>query len=140
MSQILYTFRILLLTIVLVVNICYSTIALFYLYFLLYLLFTISLCGLPGFVVDRARFFFWSNTHYNISLRYTHNIVQLNSFYVKFESKQFFCIYITNSMTNWQISVSEICQSWPNNGQKLLLVWSFVRYFFIMKLVNLLIV
>ena len=38
-------------------NSCYSAIALFYLYFLLYLLFTISLGGLPGFVVDGAMFF-----------------------------------------------------------------------------------
>ena len=33
---------------------------------------------------------FWSDTHYSISLRYIRNIVQLNSFYIKFDSKQFF--------------------------------------------------
>ena len=36
---------------------------------------------------------FWSDTHYSISLRYTHNIVQLNSFYINFDSKHFFYLY-----------------------------------------------
>ena len=36
---------------------------------------------------------FWSDTHYSISLRYTRNIVQLNSFYIKFDSKNFFYLY-----------------------------------------------
>jgi hypothetical protein len=33
---------------------------------------------------------FLSDTHYSISLRYTRNIMQLNSFYIKFDSKHFF--------------------------------------------------
>jgi hypothetical protein len=36
---------------------------------------------------------FWSDTHYSISLRYTRNIVQLNSFY--------------NTITNWRVSLSK---------------------------------
>jgi hypothetical protein len=36
------------------------------------------------------RHVFWSDTHYCISLRYTRNIVQLISFYIKFDSKHFF--------------------------------------------------
>ena len=36
-------------------------------------------------VVGGAMFFFWNDTHYVISLRYTRNIVQLNSFYIKFD-------------------------------------------------------
>jgi hypothetical protein len=35
---------------------------------------------------------FWSDTHYSISLCYTHNIVRLNSFYIKFESN--FCSWL----------------------------------------------
>ena len=58
--------------------------------------------------------FFWSDTHYSISLRYTRNIVQLNSIYIKIDSKPFF-IYIINTITNWQVSLSKICHSWPNN-------------------------
>ena len=40
-------------------------------------------------VVGGWRHVFWSDTH-SISLRYTHNIVQLNWFYIKFYSKHFF--------------------------------------------------
>jgi hypothetical protein len=58
---------------------------------------------------------FWSDTHYSISLRYTRNIMQLNSFYIKFDSKHFFCIYIINTITNWRVSLSKICHEWPNN-------------------------
>jgi hypothetical protein len=58
---------------------------------------------------------FWSDTHYSISLRYTRNIVQLNSFYIKFDSKHFYFIYIINTITNWRLSLSKICHSWPNN-------------------------
>ena len=36
---------------------------------------------------------FWSDAHYSISLHYTRNIVQLNSFYIKFDSKHFFYLY-----------------------------------------------
>jgi hypothetical protein len=41
-------------------------------------------------VMGGWRHVFWSDTHYSISLRYTPNIVQLNSFYIKFDSKHFF--------------------------------------------------
>jgi hypothetical protein len=41
-------------------------------------------------VVGGWRLVFWSDTHYSISLRYTRNIAQLNSFYIKFNSKHFF--------------------------------------------------
>ena len=44
-------------------------------------------------VVGGWRHVFWSYTHYSISLRYTRNIVQLNSFYIKFDSKHFFYLY-----------------------------------------------
>jgi hypothetical protein len=44
-------------------------------------------------VVGGWRHVFWSDTHYSISLRYTRNIVQLNSFYIKFDSKHFFYLY-----------------------------------------------
>jgi hypothetical protein len=36
---------------------------------------------------------FWSDTHYSISLCYTRNIVHLNSFCIKFESKHFLYLY-----------------------------------------------
>jgi hypothetical protein len=44
-------------------------------------------------VVGEWRHVFWSGTHYSISLRYTRNIVQLNSFCIKFDSKHFFYLY-----------------------------------------------
>jgi hypothetical protein len=66
-------------------------------------------------VVGWWRHAFWSDTHYSISLRYTRNIVQLSSFYIKFDSKHFFFINIINTITNWRVSLSKICQSWPNN-------------------------
>ena len=65
-------------------------------------------------VVGGWRHVFWNDTHYRISLRYTRNIVQLNSFYIKFDSKHFF-FYIINTITNWRVSLSKICHSWPNN-------------------------
>jgi hypothetical protein len=40
-------------------------------------------------VLGGWRHVFWSDTHYCISLRYTRNIVQLISFYIKFDSKHF---------------------------------------------------
>jgi hypothetical protein len=65
-------------------------------------------------VVGGWRHFFWSDTHYSISLRYTRNIVQLNPFYIKsFET--FFFICIMNTITNWRVSLSKICHEWPNN-------------------------
>jgi hypothetical protein len=51
---------------------------------------------------------FWSDTHYSISLRYKRNIVQLNSFYIKFDSKHFkndSFIYKSQEHTNVQIKV-----------------------------------
>ena len=66
-------------------------------------------------VVGGWRHVFWSDTHYSISLRYTHNIVQLISFYIKFDLKHFFFIYKINTITNWRVSLSKICHSWPNN-------------------------
>jgi hypothetical protein len=59
----------------------------------------------------------WSDTHYSISLRYARNIVQLNSFYIKFDSKHFFFIYIINTITNWRVSLSKICHEWPNKNK-----------------------
>ena len=44
-------------------------------------------------VMGGWRHVFWSDTHYSISLCYTRNIVQLNSFYIKFDSKHFFYQY-----------------------------------------------
>ena len=38
-------------------------------------------------VVGWWRHVFWSDTHYSISLRYTRNIVQLTSFYIKFDAR-----------------------------------------------------
>jgi len=79
-----------------------------------------------------------------ISLRYTRNIVQLNSFYIKFDSKHFF-IYIINTITNWWVSLSKICHSWPNNivtHSCAVRILELLRYlvirdiFLIMKLVN----
>ena len=55
----------------------------------------------------------WGDTH-SISLCYMRNIVQLNWFCTIFESKHFL-IYIINTITNWWISLSKICHSWPNN-------------------------
>ena len=57
---------------------------------------------------------FWSDRHYSISLCYTRNIMQLTSFYIKFDSKHFF-IYLINNITNWRVSLSKICHSWQNN-------------------------
>jgi hypothetical protein len=65
-------------------------------------------------VVGGWRHVFWSDTHYSISLHYTRNIVQLNSFYIKTIWNIFF-IYIINTITNWRVSLSKICHSWPNN-------------------------
>jgi hypothetical protein len=54
--------------------------------------------------------FFWSHTHNSISLRYTRNIVQLNSFYIKFDSKHFVYLYKRSQITsnyyvsNWKSS------------------------------------
>ena len=42
-------------------------------------------------VVSGWHHVFWSDTHYSISLRYTCNIVQLNSFYIKFDSCSVSC-------------------------------------------------
>ena len=55
--------------------------------------------------------------HYSIFLPYTCNIVQLNSFYIKFESKLFY-LNIINTITNWQVSLSKIYHEWPNNAVK----------------------
>jgi hypothetical protein len=49
-------------------------------------------------VVGEWRHVFWSDTHYSISLRYTRNIMQLNSFYIKFDSKHF--VYLYNKYYN----------------------------------------
>ena len=99
-------------------------------------------------VVSGWRHVFWSDTHYSISLRYTRNtcnIVQLNSFYIKFDSKHFFFIYIVNTITNWRVSLSIICHSWPNSvithscaaRIRELLCYLVIRdIFLIMKLVN----
>ena len=79
----------------------------------------------------------WSDTHYSISLCYTCNIVQLNSFYIKFESKYFF-LYIINSKTNWRISLSNIWNLWPitlklTHAQctfvNYCVIWSVMTYF-----------
>jgi hypothetical protein len=95
-------------------------------------------------VVGEWRHVFWSGTHYSISLRYTRNIVQLNLFYIKFNSKHFF-IYIINTITNWRVSLSKRCHSWPNNVVTHscaahiceLLCYLIIRdIFLIMKLVN----
>jgi hypothetical protein len=68
---------------------------------------------------------FWSDTHYSISLRYTRNIVQLNSFYIKFDLKHFFFIYIINTITNWRVSslmftfqTGSLHMCWQRNGAK----------------------
>ena len=58
-------------------------------------------------VVGGWRHVFWSDTHYSISLRYTRNIVQLNSFYIKFDLKHFFFIYIINTITNWRMIITK---------------------------------
>jgi hypothetical protein len=57
---------------------------------------------------------FLFNSENSVILRYTRNIVQLNSFYVKFDSKHYF-IYIINTIINWRVSLSKICHSLPNN-------------------------
>ena len=41
--------------------------------------------------------------------------MQLNSFYIKFDSKHFYYLYI-NTITNWRVSLSKICHEWPNNA------------------------
>ena len=96
-------------------------------------------------VVGGWRHVFWSDTHYSISLRYTRNIVQLNSFYIKFDSKHIFFIYIINNITNWRVSLSKICHSWPNNVvtqsctariHELLCYFVIGDIFLIIKLVN----
>ena len=95
-------------------------------------------------VVDGWCHVFWNDTDYSISLHYTLNIVQLNSFYIKFDSKHFFYLYI-NTITNWRVSLSKICHSWPNNVVtqscaariRELLCYLVIRdIFLIMKLVN----
>jgi hypothetical protein len=64
---------------------------------------------------------------------YICNIVQLNSFYVKFESKHFF-IYVINTITNWHISLSynvthdQITVKFTHELQTFV-IWSFVTYF-----------
>ena len=62
----------------------------------------------PGYVVGDA--ICWSDVHYSISLRYTRNIVQLNSFYIKFESHYFLYLYnkYHNLLKNFTI---KICHS-----------------------------
>ena len=78
-------------------------------------------------------FVFWCDTPYAISLWYICNIVQLNSFYIKFESKHFF-IYIINC----RVLLSKIFHSWPLHCNSFMhcalswvtvLCWSFVTYF-----------
>ena len=96
-------------------------------------------------VVGGWRHGFWSDTHYSISLRYTQNIVQLNSFYIKHRFDNFFFIYIINTITNWRVSSSKICHSWQNNVVthscaariRELLCYLVIRdIYLIMKLVN----
>jgi hypothetical protein len=65
-------------------------------------------------VVDGWHHVFWSDIHYSMSLRYTPNIVQLNSFYIKFDSKHFL-IYIIYTITNWRVSLSRICHSFAHS-------------------------
>jgi hypothetical protein len=78
-------------------------------------------------------FVFWCDTPYDISLWYICNIVQLNSFYIKFESKHFF-IYIINC----RVLLSKIFHSWSLHCNSFMhcahswvtvLCWSFVTYF-----------
>jgi hypothetical protein len=96
------------------------------------------------FVMGGWRHVFWSDTHYSISLHYTRNIVQLNSFYIK-TIRNIFFIYIINTITNWRVSLSKICHSWPNNivthsctaRIRELLCYLVIRdIFLIMKLIN----
>jgi hypothetical protein len=83
-------------------------------------------------VVGGWRHVFWSDTHYSISLR---NIMHLNSFYIKFDSKHFFYLYNKYyNYCNWRVSLSKICHSWPNNvvthsWVSYCVIWSFVTYF-----------
>ena len=67
-------------------------------------------------VVGGWRHVFWSDTHYSISLRYTPNIMQLNSFcrssvilllplFISNSIRNIFFIYIINTITNWRVSI-----------------------------------